>query len=187
MFIGLGEHLEDLEKFQPARFISRLLGMGDLFLMGVVFVVFRRQLIGLFLAATATPDEIKLHAEIVKLGAQLLIFAAIFQVFDAMGIMSGGALKGAGDTRFPLIVTVVLGVFFFVPLILLLTFTFKLGVVGAWIGATVYIFALGFVLLWRWVRGPWERINIFREKEFEPSGPADGLAPYEPGKEIEGI
>ena len=30
MFIGTGEHLEELETFEPARFISRLLGMGDL-------------------------------------------------------------------------------------------------------------------------------------------------------------
>ncbi len=30
IFIGTGEHLEDLETFNPERFISRLLGMGDL-------------------------------------------------------------------------------------------------------------------------------------------------------------
>jgi len=30
MFIGMGEHLDELETFEPARFISRLLGMGDL-------------------------------------------------------------------------------------------------------------------------------------------------------------
>ncbi len=30
VFIGTGEHLEDLEYFNPTRFISRLLGMGDL-------------------------------------------------------------------------------------------------------------------------------------------------------------
>jgi signal recognition particle subunit SRP54 len=29
VFIGTGEHLEDLDPFEPARFISRLLGMGD--------------------------------------------------------------------------------------------------------------------------------------------------------------
>ncbi|MFW3146106.1 MAG: signal recognition particle protein Srp54 [Thermoplasmatota archaeon] len=29
-FIGVGEHIDDLEKFEPPRFISRLLGMGDL-------------------------------------------------------------------------------------------------------------------------------------------------------------
>jgi signal recognition particle subunit SRP54 len=30
VFIGTGEHLDDLEKFDPNRFISRLLGMGDI-------------------------------------------------------------------------------------------------------------------------------------------------------------
>lgn len=30
LFIGTGEHLEDLEAFDPPRFLSRLLGMGDL-------------------------------------------------------------------------------------------------------------------------------------------------------------
>ncbi|MCD6370608.1 MAG: signal recognition particle protein [Thermoplasmata archaeon] len=30
VFIGTGEHIEDLEHFNPTRFISRLLGMGDL-------------------------------------------------------------------------------------------------------------------------------------------------------------
>ncbi len=30
MFLGVGEKIDDLEKFEPARFISRLLGMGDI-------------------------------------------------------------------------------------------------------------------------------------------------------------
>ena len=30
VYIGVGEHMEDLEKFNPPRFISRLLGMGDI-------------------------------------------------------------------------------------------------------------------------------------------------------------
>ncbi|HWH07946.1 MAG TPA: signal recognition particle protein Srp54 [Candidatus Thermoplasmatota archaeon] len=30
MWVGLGEKIDDLEKFDPARFISRLLGMGDI-------------------------------------------------------------------------------------------------------------------------------------------------------------
>lgn len=29
-YLGVGEHLDDLEKFEPDRFISRLLGMGDI-------------------------------------------------------------------------------------------------------------------------------------------------------------
>ncbi|EQD34422.1 GTP-binding signal recognition particle G- domain protein, partial [mine drainage metagenome] len=29
VFIGTGEHLDELERFEPTRFVSRLLGMGD--------------------------------------------------------------------------------------------------------------------------------------------------------------
>jgi len=29
-FLGVGEHLEDLEGFEPTRFVSRMLGMGDI-------------------------------------------------------------------------------------------------------------------------------------------------------------
>ncbi len=30
LFVGTGEHLEELERFEPTRFVSRLLGMGDI-------------------------------------------------------------------------------------------------------------------------------------------------------------
>jgi signal recognition particle subunit SRP54 len=30
VFVGVGEHTEDLERFDPTRFVSRLLGMGDI-------------------------------------------------------------------------------------------------------------------------------------------------------------
>ena len=30
VYVGTGEHLDDIERFDPPRFISRLLGMGDL-------------------------------------------------------------------------------------------------------------------------------------------------------------
>lgn len=30
IFLGTGEHLNDLERFAPQRFISKLLGMGDM-------------------------------------------------------------------------------------------------------------------------------------------------------------
>ncbi|MFN4133769.1 MAG: signal recognition particle protein Srp19, partial [Candidatus Hadarchaeales archaeon] len=29
-FIGVGEHMEDLEPYNPPKFLARLLGMGDL-------------------------------------------------------------------------------------------------------------------------------------------------------------
>ena len=46
--------------------------------------------------------------EVVRMGVTLMIFAAIYQLFDAMYIVYYGALRGAGDTFVPGIVTAVL-------------------------------------------------------------------------------
>jgi hypothetical protein len=59
-------------------------------------------------------------------------------------------------------------------------------VLGAWAGATLYIFALGVVILLRWRSRAWENIDIFRKRAAGPAELAERIAPYEPGEEIEG-
>lgn len=40
-------------------------------------------------------------------GAQLMVIAALFQLFDGVQAVATGALRGAGDVRFPFAVTLV--------------------------------------------------------------------------------
>jgi MATE family multidrug resistance protein len=163
-----------------------LLGMGYMFLMGVMFFLLREQLIGLFLGRPETAQEVATHLQIVALGARIMILAAVFQVFDAMGIVASSALKGAGDTRFPALVTVIYGFALFLPVCYVLTVVMGLGAVGAWGGATVYICALGLTLVGRWRSRAWESIDIFRKKPFRPEELTERVTPYEPGEEIPG-
>ncbi|MGE5612263.1 MAG: MATE family efflux transporter, partial [Bacillota bacterium] len=58
---------------------------------GVLFYVFRHDLMRLF------SDD----AEVLRIGAVLLVFAGAYQIFDAMFIVYVGALRGAGDTLIP--------------------------------------------------------------------------------------
>lgn len=132
-----------------------LLGMGYMATMGLVFLLLRSQLVLLF----------RTEPNIVTLGGQILILCAVFQIFDAMGIVASGALKGAGDTRFPAAVFILYGWFFFVPSAYLMTYVLGWGALGAWGGACIYIIALGMTLLWRWRSGSWEKIDVFRTKE----------------------
>ncbi len=62
---------------------------------GVFFFVGRNRLMGLF---TTEPT-------VLSSGATLLVFAAIYQCFDAMYIIYNGALRGAGDTLIPALAT----------------------------------------------------------------------------------
>ena len=61
----------------------------DFYSLGAFFAIFGAQLIDLVFA----PEE----AIVRDVGHQLLIVAAVFQIFDAICIVMGGALRGAGE------------------------------------------------------------------------------------------
>ena len=105
------------------------LGVGSAFMsLGIVlFAVFPRELTDLF-----TDDP-----AVIALGASLLRVAAIFQLFDGVQVVVGGALRGAGDVRFPFVINVVAYWLIALPAALLLGFTFHYGAVGLWVGLTV--------------------------------------------------
>ncbi len=120
-------------------------------LMGVVFYIFRRPLIGLFRHEPA----------VIAAGSLILTYIPLFQFADAFGIVSAGALKGAGDTRFPAVAQIVFAWLFFLPLVFVLGNPHVGGLRGAWTAATIYIWVYDLVLLWRFVGERWRKINIF--------------------------
>ena len=97
---------------------------------------------------------------VIALGAPLLAMGALFQLFDALGIISEGALRGAGDTRWPFVVHTLFGWGFFVPIAYLLGITWGYGLYGAWVGGLAYVIGLSSVLVWRVRSGAWREIEI---------------------------
>jgi MATE family multidrug resistance protein len=45
--------------------------------------------------------------EVIKAGATLLLVAAVFQLFDGLQVVATGALRGAGNTRIPMLANLV--------------------------------------------------------------------------------
>ena len=123
-----------------------------------VFVLFRNELTSVFVDDGAPAD---LASQIRRIGAELFICAAIFQTLDAIGIVYTGALRGAGDTIFPGILTVVLS---WTVIVggghLMVRFFPQLEATGPWIAATAYIAILGIVLAIRFERGAWKRVHL---------------------------
>jgi MATE family multidrug resistance protein len=97
---------------------------------------------------------------VVALGRPLLAIGALFQIFDFLAIITEGALRGTGDTRWPFAVETALGWGFFVPLAYVLGVVLEGGLTGAWTGGLVYICALALVLVRRFRSGAWKRIAI---------------------------
>ncbi len=121
-------------------------------LLTVVLVTCRSSLIAVFNS----------NAEVVRIGAQVLICAAVFQVFDGAGILLHCALKGAGDTRWPAFIGVVSHWLLVVGGgYLVATLRPEWGVVGPWVAAATLIIFLALAYWWRWRSGVWQRIDLF--------------------------
>lgn len=124
----------------------------------VAFVAFREPLVGLFVAEDLGPDR---QAAILKIGMQVMVLAAAFQLFDAMGITIVGALRGAGDTVVPGVVTMVLawtvlvgggyGVVHLAP---------QWESLGPWGAAAAYIIFFGLFAVHRFARGHWKTLRL---------------------------
>lgn len=144
---------KDMARAKQRAFMALRIAVVYMLVMGAIFFTCRYPLARLFNKDT----DIVAHATLI------LIFAAIFQGFDAFGIVSSGALRGAGDTHWTAAATITCCWGIFMPLGLALThFAPSLGPKGPWIAATVYICLLGSTLFWRLLSGRWTKIDIFR-------------------------
>ncbi len=86
---------------------------------------------------------------VLAIGRDLLLVAALFQIFDAVAMVGVGALNGVGDTRFTMVATVLATWLVLVPLTYLLGMVSGLGAFGAWLALTAEITVLAAVLLVR--------------------------------------
>jgi MATE family multidrug resistance protein len=118
---------------------------------GLVYFFGRRELIELF----TTQDDV------VRLGSILLIFAAVYQVFDGLYIVYYGALRGAGDTFVPAIATAVLcwGIMVGGGYVVARTLP-RFSVAGPWTVASVYGIILGVFMYLRFRAGKWQSIRL---------------------------
>ncbi len=104
--------------------------------------------------------------EIYSYSVILLRFVAVYSVFDTMNIIFCSAIKGAGDTRYVMLVTVVLSLLVFIVPVYLIVVVLEYGLLVAWVFATVYIISLGVVFYLRFLGGKWKTMRVIeRSKE----------------------
>lgn len=117
---------------------------------GIVFMVVPQLLLGIF-----TNDE-----RVVQAGVGALAIVGIAQPAQAVIFTLGGALRGAGDTRFPLVATIVNWFVVRLPLAYLLAFPLGFGLAGVWAGIAADYFVRAGLLAWRFNSGAWQRVRV---------------------------
>jgi MATE family multidrug resistance protein len=115
-------------------------GAGAMSLAALTLLIFPRAIARLF-----TPDT-----AIIAAAAPLLRVAAFFQLFDGLQVTATGALRGAGDTRTPMLCHFAGYWIIGLPLGALLCFHYSLGAAGLWMGLSAGLILIGIVLFWFW-------------------------------------
>jgi len=126
------------------------MGAALMAVIGVGMILFPEQIMGFF-----TDD-----AEVIRLGAMPLQVMGLVQPMLAASMIFAGALRGAGDTRWPMIITA--GCIWLVrlPLAYLFAIVFGWGLVGAWTAMSIDMILRGGFNFLRFRSGGWKTIQV---------------------------
>ena len=114
----------------------------------------------IFVAPFALKADPQSFSEIYQYSIVLLRFVAVYCVFDTLNIIFTSAIKGAGDTRFVMMLNLILSLFVLIIPTYLSIVVFKSGLLISWIFATVYVSSLGITFYLRFLNGKWKTMRV---------------------------
>ena len=130
--------------------VAQRIGLGFAAVMCPVFSVFRREIIDLF-----TDDPYVLEK-----GANVMLLIAVILLFQIQQVLFGGTLRGAGDTRYMAVVSLLtIGTLRPGLTFVLMRFT-SLGLYGAWLAVLTDQIIRALFAGIRFYRGKWAKIKL---------------------------
>ncbi len=128
------------------------LGIGIVYglLMGGIFALFPKSLLSIF-----TNDK-----SVVDISITTLMLAAFNQWILSSVIILSGALRGAGDTKAVMYITIIRLWLFQLPFSYLFILVLDLGIMGFWLSEILAFFIFVIVYLFRFKNKKWTKIKI---------------------------
>jgi putative MATE family efflux protein len=146
---ALGAEQQDVAEKGIRR--TLLLGNGTMVVLGVAFIAFGSTIVQLF--GVRDPWLTGSAAAAIRISSLELIGLCSLMVLS-------GCLRGAGDTRTPMIVTLVGTLLFRVPLTYLFAITAKGGLSGVWLATAVDWSMRALIMFFLYMRGSWKTVAI---------------------------
>lgn len=124
---------ENYKKAEEYAYTCVVLGAIVMTICSLLFLLIPNSLIRLFINGA--------EKDVIKLGALCLMIASVEQPFMALSMIFGGALKGAGDTRTPFVISLCSSWLIRLPLMYYFIYILKVSVIYVWwITALQWIF-----------------------------------------------
>lgn len=126
--------------------------------MVLLFVLGTHYLVGVFLPGTEADG-----AGIRSMAAVMLRLAAFYILADSAQLVFAGALRGAGDTRWVMLISVGLHWVFSLAAIALIR-VLRVGPEAVWVFFIVFVIGLGISMFARFRSAGWEKIDLIHRK-----------------------
>jgi MATE family multidrug resistance protein len=126
-------------------------------LLDLVFIFAPQWLLSIFLTADRSDPA---SQEILRLGTILLRIVAGYVVIDALYMVYSGVLKGAGDTKYLMLVIGSLSLLCMVLPVAVGILWFGAGLLFAWGCVVLFIIALFLMSWWRYRGGKWKTMRV---------------------------
>jgi len=146
--IGAGKYTRaKLENWEANRLAAAMMSA-----MGVIFFFFPYALLRAF-----TSDE-----AVIDLGTMFLKIVALLQIPLALTMVVAGSLRGAGDTRFIMVATMIGMWGVRIPIAVAVGYWFNLGVFYVWLAMIADWTLRMALMLWRYRSERWRSIQVLR-------------------------
>jgi|LakMenEpi03Aug12_release.lakeMendotaPanAssembly.Ray.scaffolds.fasta_scaffold00030_8 MATE family multidrug resistance protein len=157
--ILVGQHLGENNPNLASRagWNSLVIGMLYMAIISALYVLTPSWFLYWFFAGSDHPGG--LTSDVGKLAVKLLQFVAAYNLFDASLTIFVSAIKGAGDTRFVLGVSLLMGGCLAV-LSWIAVEVLQLGIYGCWALIVGWVWGLGIIYFLRFVQGKWMNMRV---------------------------
>jgi MATE family multidrug resistance protein len=150
-----------LRDFARLQVVARSIFLLALFLatgFALLFIIFHQYLPELFVS-TKQDLNFTENQEVIRIAAQLLLVAAVFQISDGIQVVVLGALRGLQDVKIPMYMTFVAYWVIGFPISIYLGLYTDLGAVGIWLGLVAGLTAAALFLYLRFEKLTKKLIN----------------------------
>jgi MATE family multidrug resistance protein len=140
--VGQALGRKDIAAAERSGWAGIFLGAAFMSAAAVILLLFPYQIARMY-----TPEQ-----SVIRATATLLAFGAAFQLCDGVHTVATGALRGAGETRIPMLCHLLGYWAIGLPIGAFLCFRMGWGVPGLWSGLSLALILIGVVLLMVWKR-----------------------------------
>ncbi len=153
--IGRFVGAQDMERANEAISAGFILGLAYSAVLAFIYITFRFALVGVF----APPQGD--FSEILELAGFMMVGLSSYAMADAIILVCGGVLRGAGDTRWIMYTSVALHWLMLVAQYLIIR-VFEWGPKASWVAFVLMILAIAIVFIGRLYGGRWRDEEALR-------------------------